>query len=115
MGHLIRFIHNRDLAVENIVTAYNRMRLVMGLMRVNKTGDTLTGRLEAARCTVSKRSFLVPADQVRYPNVLCAFVLTFVYVSAPSVNSLRKMCIVSALMHGLMHRSATDARIGARI
>jgi hypothetical protein len=65
MGHLIRFIHNRDLAVENIVTAYNRMRLVMGLMRLNETGDTLTGRLEAAQCKLSNRSFLIPADQVR--------------------------------------------------
>lgn len=29
MGHLIRFIHNRDLAVENICTAYIRTRLLL--------------------------------------------------------------------------------------
>ena len=29
MGHLIRFIHNRDLAVENICTAYVRTRLLL--------------------------------------------------------------------------------------
>ena len=64
MGHLIRFIHNRDLAVENIVTAYNRMRLVMGLLAVNPHKDTLVARLEGARCTLNKRSYLVPANQV---------------------------------------------------
>lgn len=30
MGWLVRFIHNRDLAVENIVTAYTRQSLVLG-------------------------------------------------------------------------------------
>ena len=29
MGYLIRFIHNRDLAVENICTAYVRTRLLL--------------------------------------------------------------------------------------
>lgn len=29
MGHLIRHVHNRDLAVENIHTAYVRMRLLL--------------------------------------------------------------------------------------
>lgn len=28
MGHLIRFVHNRDLAVENIVTAFTRQQFV---------------------------------------------------------------------------------------
>jgi hypothetical protein len=32
MGWLIRFIHNRDLAVENIVTAYTRHSLVLGML-----------------------------------------------------------------------------------
>lgn len=34
MGWLIRFIHNRDLAVENIVTAYTRQSLVLGSLYV---------------------------------------------------------------------------------
>lgn len=29
MGHFIRFIHNRDLAAENILTAYVRQRLIL--------------------------------------------------------------------------------------
>jgi hypothetical protein len=29
MGYIIRFIHNRDLAAENIMTAYCRLRLVL--------------------------------------------------------------------------------------
>ena len=31
MGWLVRFIHNRDLAVENIATAYTRHSLVLGM------------------------------------------------------------------------------------
>jgi hypothetical protein len=65
MGHLIRFIHNRDLAVENIVTAYTRMRLMLGLSTFNPSADTLLQRLADSGCTISDRSYLQDADEVQ--------------------------------------------------
>jgi hypothetical protein len=35
MGWLVRFIHNRDLAAENIATAYTRHSLVLGLSHIS--------------------------------------------------------------------------------
>jgi hypothetical protein len=64
MGHLIRFIHNRDLAVENIMTAYTRMRLMLGLSVFNPTQGTLSARMQEGGCTLPKASFLLHADKV---------------------------------------------------
>ena len=53
MGTLIRYIHNRDLAIENIVSALSRFRFVLGapdgcilstVLHMEKKGFPLTGR-----------------------------------------------------------------------
>ena len=57
MGHFIRFIHNRDLAGENIMTAYVRHRLVMSAPPGVVAG--LVSRLQAMKLDLPKRSMLL--------------------------------------------------------
>jgi hypothetical protein len=66
MGVLIRHIHNRDLAAENIMTAYVRMRMMMSCSPGSI--GVMLGRLDAAGITLAsdRRSMLVLAhDMVR--------------------------------------------------
>ena len=60
MGHYIRFIHNRDLAGENIVTACVRSRMILS----SPAGviDSLLRRLKAMGFTLPDRSILSQAD-----------------------------------------------------
>ncbi len=57
MGHFIRFIHNRDLAGENIMTAYVRHRLVLGTPP--GVVASLVSRLKSMDLDLPKRSMLL--------------------------------------------------------
>jgi hypothetical protein len=63
MGYFIRFVHNRDLACENICTAYLRMRYLLD----RKPGSiaALLDRLSAANIPLPKTSMLRKADEIR--------------------------------------------------
>ena len=63
MGHYIRFIHNRDLAGENIVTACVRSRMILS----SPAGviDSLLRRLKAMGFTLPAKSILSQADHVQ--------------------------------------------------
>lgn len=56
MGFLIRFIHNRDLAAENVVTAFMRQQFV--LSAPPETLESLHAKLERAGLTLPVRSLL---------------------------------------------------------
>lgn len=56
MGHFIRFINNRDLAVENIMTAYVRWCMVRDCEPGYASG--LVERLRESGCPLPKRSIL---------------------------------------------------------
>ena len=62
MGTLIRFVKNRDLAVENIKTCLTRFRIVLGAPA--GVVKSLTVRLEAKGYHFSKNSFLSTATKV---------------------------------------------------
>ena len=62
MGWLIRFIHNRDLAAENIVTAYTRQRFVLAAPA--EALGSLLPKLEAAGYTLPVRSLLNNAARI---------------------------------------------------
>jgi len=62
MGWLIRFIHNRDLAVENIVTAYVRQRLV--LTAPVEALSTLDERLDHIGVKLPVRSLLLSVNRI---------------------------------------------------
>jgi hypothetical protein len=62
MGYFIRFIHNRDLAGENILTAYVRHRVVMGAP-AGAVHD-LVGRLNRAGFPLPTTSLLLCASQL---------------------------------------------------
>lgn len=63
MGHFIRFINNRDLAVENIMTAYVRWCLVRDCEPGFASG--LAERLRDSGCPLPKRSILRASDDAR--------------------------------------------------
>jgi hypothetical protein len=62
MGWLIRFIHNRDLAAENIVTAYMRQRFVLAAPA--EALDSLQRKLDKAGMVLPVRSLLNNATRV---------------------------------------------------
>jgi hypothetical protein len=63
MGYYIRFVHNRDLACENICTAYVRMRFLLD----RKPGSiaSLLGRLHEANVQLPANSMLQEAAKLR--------------------------------------------------
>lgn len=62
MGYLIRFIHNRDLAAENIVTASIRTKFL--LQAPSEALNGLRQRLENANIRLHPNSMLHTASQV---------------------------------------------------
>lgn len=62
MGWLIRFIHNRDLAAENIVTAYTRQRFVLSAPQ--EALQSLHTKMEQAGLTLPARSLLNSTKKV---------------------------------------------------
>jgi len=62
MGWLIRYIHNRDLAAENIVTAYIRQCFVLAAPA--EALDSLLAKLEKAGMALPMRSLLNNAKRV---------------------------------------------------
>jgi len=62
MGWLIRFIHNRDLAAEGIMTAYVRHRVVLSVLP--GTLESLGIRLKEAGLSLPVRSILSLASEV---------------------------------------------------
>ena len=62
MGYLIRFVHNRDKATENIVTAYTRMSFL--LTALEYTGADFCERLHAAAVQLPNNSSLHSANTV---------------------------------------------------
>jgi hypothetical protein len=62
MGYFIRFIHNRDLAAENIMTAYCRSSLI----RDSHPGavQALLAKLKRAGYSLPKRSMLTLAGEL---------------------------------------------------
>jgi len=62
MGWLIRYIHNRDLAAENIMTAYVRQRFVMAAPA--EALDSLHAKLEKAGLSLPVRSLLNNVKQI---------------------------------------------------
>lgn len=62
MGYLIRFINNRDLAPENIVTASVRIRLVLD--SPPGTIASLFNRLSALNCPIPARSIIGLANDL---------------------------------------------------
>ena len=63
MGYFIRFIHNRDLACENIMTSYCRFRLVLDSAPGAVTD--ILDRVEGANLRLSAHSFLKTAGELR--------------------------------------------------
>ena len=63
MGYYIRFIHNRDLAAENIVTSCVRTRTLMFLQPMWMK-QSFYSRLESAKVQLPDNSFLLSAKQV---------------------------------------------------
>ena len=61
MGYYIRFIHNRDLAVENIMTAVCRARVVLDAPA--GVVSSLLQRLQSLRIPLPSRSVMALADQ----------------------------------------------------
>ena len=63
VGYFIRFINNRDLAAENIMTAYSRLRLILD----SKPGTiySLNKRLKMAGLLTPERSMITLADDIR--------------------------------------------------
>lgn len=62
MGWLVRFIHNRDLAVENIVTAYIRQRLVLSAPALER--EDLLSKVALGTLSFSPGSLLLLAADV---------------------------------------------------
>lgn len=62
MGYLIRFINNRDLAPENIMTAAVRTRLILD--SPPGTISSLFKRLKAMDCPIPARSVIGLADEL---------------------------------------------------
>jgi hypothetical protein len=68
MGYIIRHIHNRDLAAENIMTAYVRLRFVC--LSLPASAVSLMERLTAAKIRMSKNSILRTANEVTSTHTL---------------------------------------------
>jgi hypothetical protein len=75
VGHFIRFVHNRDLAVENIVTAYVRHRVVLD--NVPGAASDFRERTFAEGLLLPVRSLLESATDISviysneiFPNIL---------------------------------------------
>ena len=67
MGYLIRHIHNRDLATENIMTAYVRLRFI--LKKFPRTIEKMVHKFEAADKRIPRGgSTLQLATDVRTPS-----------------------------------------------
>lgn len=64
MGHLIRFIHNRDLAVENICTAYVRTRLLLSTH--HDVIASIKSRFKVQGCKLPSPSILFMPEQTAY-------------------------------------------------
>ena len=63
MGYFIRFIHNRDLAAENIMTAYSRFRVILDSPPAFVFN--LLKRLRQQGHSMPARSMLTTADELR--------------------------------------------------
>ena len=63
MGYFIRFIHNRDLACENIMTSYCRFRLVLD--SAPGAVSELLDRVEDAGLRLPAHSFLKTTGELR--------------------------------------------------
>jgi hypothetical protein len=81
MGYFVRFIHNRDLATENIMTAATRTRLVLdcppGVVK------SLLVRLKESGMVLPAQSMLKLADEV-----------PFAYLTAPNEFSMYPLILV---------------------
>ena len=77
MGYLIRFIHNRDLAAENIVTAYIRSQFLLQAPAQAITG--LRQRFESANMRLNPNSMLHTASEVciSQRTYILLYILTF--------------------------------------
>jgi hypothetical protein len=62
MGWLVRFVHNRDLAVENIVTAYSQQTVILACP--NKGLRETLANMEEAGITLPKRSMFRLASSI---------------------------------------------------
>jgi hypothetical protein len=62
MGRLIRFIHNRDLAAENIVTAYVRQRFLLAAPA--GAVDSAIARFKACGLAIAPHSCMQLAHEV---------------------------------------------------
>ena len=62
MGYIIRHIHNRNLAAENIMTAYVRLRFLCLSLPVSAV--SLVKRLNAANIRLARNSILRTANEV---------------------------------------------------
>jgi hypothetical protein len=83
MGYLIRHIHNRDLATENIMTAYVRLRYI--LKTFPRTIEKMVRKLAAADTRIPRGgSTLAMATDVTTPSPTIYFHL--VNIMSTSVN-----------------------------
>ena len=63
MGYFIRFIHNRDLAVENIVSSVTRFSFM--ILEASRCLGSVHDKLEAVGAVLPDRSMLREATRVR--------------------------------------------------
>lgn len=75
MGYLIRFVHNRDKATENIVTAYTRTSFLLAALEY--TGADFCERLHDAAVQLPNNSSLHSAN-----TVLVTFCLMHVFFTS---------------------------------
>lgn len=102
MGHYIRFIHNRDLAAENIVTACVRTRFIMSAPPEAIMG--LRGRLAALGIRLPPNSILCPVDGVSFYNIVYIW-LTFqhiVNIMYTFAHVVHILCLLYTLLLGIV-------------
>jgi len=63
MGWLVRFVHNRDLAVENIVTAYSRQTVILSTPHIGL--QETVANLERVNVHLSKNSMFRMASSLQ--------------------------------------------------
>ena len=83
MGYFIRFIHNRDLAAENIVTAYTRFRYLLHAASAAGRIESLHAKISKTGLELPRRSMLQQATKVYYISLrvyscLCRHLSTYV-------------------------------------
>ena len=97
MGYLIRFIHNRDLAAENIVTAYIRSQFLLQAPAQAITG--LRQRFESANMRLNPNSMLHTASEVciSQRTYILLYILTFL------LHRIFDVSIMSTSFYGCIH------------